>query len=293
MISEDGIEDDEELAHAGCERLFGFFACGDQPLVVGRDDWISTACDESGHVQGTADPYAATFDVTPTTVFPGVVGHRRDTDEGSDLSAGERAEFRQFGNQQRGNPWTDTWNGLQQLVFFPPGRGSADGLIDVLLEIAELFLESGEDPIETFDQLGTRKRTPAIAFNAHGLDDLAPAGHEFAQHLCRLIRDFLSLDFGVSAVSGDEGGVDPIGLCQTSQSLSIGPDPARIDDREGKPRRRKRAGHDGFEAPRRFHDNELWFEDQKTLDQFFEAYGVSRNAKRCLGRKNMDIKLVF
>src|ERR1700730_305472 len=54
-VSQDGVEDDDELAHAGDERLLAGFAGGSELGVVRGDDRVGAAGDQGGHVEaGTA-----------------------------------------------------------------------------------------------------------------------------------------------------------------------------------------------------------------------------------------------
>jgi hypothetical protein len=45
-VSQDGVEDDEELADAGGERLFGGFSGGSELLIMRGDDRVGAACDQ-------------------------------------------------------------------------------------------------------------------------------------------------------------------------------------------------------------------------------------------------------
>src|SRR5258708_40091382 len=80
---------------------------------------------------------------------------------------------------------------------------------------------------------------------------------------------------------------------KTGRGLGEGSDPSWIEDRQRNTGRRQGARNDRFEAARRFHDDELWFEDEKAFNQAFKTCSVARNTKRVLGGKNMDVELVF
>src|ERR1700733_4424620 len=45
-ISQDCVEDDEELADAGGERLFGWFSGGSELLIMRGDEGVRAACDQ-------------------------------------------------------------------------------------------------------------------------------------------------------------------------------------------------------------------------------------------------------
>jgi hypothetical protein len=61
-VSQDGIEDDDESAHASDESLLTGFAGGAQFGVVRSDDRIGTAGDQGGHIEGGAHGGAAAGD---------------------------------------------------------------------------------------------------------------------------------------------------------------------------------------------------------------------------------------
>jgi hypothetical protein len=61
-VSQDGVEDDEELADAGGERLFGGFSGGSELLIMRGDDRVGAACDQRGHVEGGSDRRPASGD---------------------------------------------------------------------------------------------------------------------------------------------------------------------------------------------------------------------------------------
>src|SRR5712672_3967247 len=104
-VSEDGIEDDDELSHAGGERLLAGFSGGSELDVVGRDDGIGAAGDQGRHKQSSAHGRAAAGDGAAPAHRAAVAVDRRDTDEGGDLAAIEAAEFGQLGDQgAQGSP---------------------------------------------------------------------------------------------------------------------------------------------------------------------------------------------
>ena len=98
-VSQDGVEDDEELAHAGDEGLLAGFAGGAELFVVGGDDGIGAAGDQGGHVEGGAHGGAAAGDGAAAAQGAAVAVDRRDPDQGGDLAAVEMAEFGQLGDQ--------------------------------------------------------------------------------------------------------------------------------------------------------------------------------------------------
>ena len=55
-----GVEDDDELAHASDERNFRLLSLGYQAVIVGLEHRVVlSGCADTGHVDGVADPAAA------------------------------------------------------------------------------------------------------------------------------------------------------------------------------------------------------------------------------------------
>ena len=65
MISKDGVENREELAHGRGERDFGRAPGRAKPLVEGGDGWVATNGGNCGHVQDSADGGAAARHYAP------------------------------------------------------------------------------------------------------------------------------------------------------------------------------------------------------------------------------------
>src|ERR1700675_4347956 len=103
-VSQDGIEDDDELAHAGDESLLAGFSGGSELGVIRSDDRVGPAGDQGRHAKTGAHRGAAAGDGTATAQRAAVAVDRRDPDQGGDLAASEPAELGQLGDQgaQRG-----------------------------------------------------------------------------------------------------------------------------------------------------------------------------------------------
>src|SRR5580658_2806604 len=98
-VSQDGVEDDEELADAGGEGLFGGFSGGSQLLVIGGDDGIGAGSDQCGHVKRGPHWGAPAGDGFSAAPNAAVAIDGGDADEGGDFSPIEAPELRQFGDQ--------------------------------------------------------------------------------------------------------------------------------------------------------------------------------------------------
>src|SRR5262249_49543136 len=114
-VSEDGIEDDDELADASNESLLAGFAGGSELAVVSGDDRIGAAGDQGGHVEGGAHGGAATGDGAAAAHGAAVAVDRSNADEGSDLAAVEMAELGQLGDQGAQRRFADPGHAGQEI----------------------------------------------------------------------------------------------------------------------------------------------------------------------------------
>src|SRR5947207_5652408 len=129
-VSQDGIEDDEELAHAGDKGLLAGFPGGAEFGVMRGDDRVLPAGDERSHVERGAHRRPATGDGAATAQAAAIAVDRGDTDQSSDLATGEPAEFGQIGNQGTQRHLADAGHAGQQIGVALPSRGFADGLVN-------------------------------------------------------------------------------------------------------------------------------------------------------------------
>src|ERR1700682_3451160 len=95
-ISQDGVEDDDELSDARGESLLAGFAGGSKLGVIRGDDGVGAAGDQGGHVEGGAHRGTTAGDGAATSQRTAVAVDRRDSDQGGDLAAGEPAELGQL-----------------------------------------------------------------------------------------------------------------------------------------------------------------------------------------------------
>src|SRR5690348_2322218 len=69
-----GVEDNDQLAHAGDDGNLRLFSLGNQALIVGlQDGVVERGCANAGHVDGVADPAAAPLDVALAAALSTVV----------------------------------------------------------------------------------------------------------------------------------------------------------------------------------------------------------------------------
>ena len=97
-VSQDGVEDDDELARTGDEGLLAGFAGGSELGVIRGDDRVGAAGDQGGHIEAGMHGDAAAGDGAAGAQRAAVAVDRGDVDQRGDLAAAEMAEFREFGD---------------------------------------------------------------------------------------------------------------------------------------------------------------------------------------------------
>ena len=116
-MSDHCIDDGEELAHAGGKSDFLLFSGGNEALVMGTDNRIVSACDQSPHVEDGSHVGSATPTGTFAADSAAVPVKRSDTDESGDLPAVERPELWKVRHQHRRKHWTNSRHTLEKIFF--------------------------------------------------------------------------------------------------------------------------------------------------------------------------------
>src|SRR5262245_53203714 len=117
IVFEHGVEDDQELAHAGGDDDLEWLSGGVETVSEGPDDGVATSGSECGHVEGTADGRSSTPDGAFALEATTVVVEGRQTDEGTDLLAIESTELRELSQQRGRGGWAHAGGAAEDLGF--------------------------------------------------------------------------------------------------------------------------------------------------------------------------------
>ena len=140
LIPQDGVEDGEELSRYGDEGDELRLARGDELVPEWLEDWIVMSGDHCSQEQDVADAFATAADEALAPPLAGLAGPGSKADEGSDLTAIERAELRQFSDQGASDDRPDAGDGCEQVLLFSPDRRAAHTIVDLAIEFGEFFL---------------------------------------------------------------------------------------------------------------------------------------------------------
>src|SRR5262249_43982940 len=116
IVSDDGIEDGEELAGDRNDGDHLGLSSRDQTVEEGLQKGIVLFGDHCAHEQDAAHGRATSPDVALALPLAGLLGVWRQTSKGSDLFAAEGAELGQLGNQRASDHRPDAWNRPEQVL---------------------------------------------------------------------------------------------------------------------------------------------------------------------------------
>ena len=102
MISDHGIQDEEQLPHAGGEGNLFWLACGKQSSIKRLDHRIESSSYQGGHVQSSPHRCAATPHFAFASQSATIPVERSDPYQGGNLVAVQFTQFRQLRQQNTG-----------------------------------------------------------------------------------------------------------------------------------------------------------------------------------------------
>ena len=117
---EHGVEDDEQLTHAGCEGQLLRLPSGQQPLIEVADDGVEATSCQRPHVQDCAYPGASAPDGPLASQGAAVPVEGSHSHQGGDLPAVQRAKLRQVGQKSEGKLLSHAGDGPQKVVILTP-----------------------------------------------------------------------------------------------------------------------------------------------------------------------------
>src|SRR5215212_10338554 len=167
LVSQDGVEDGEELAGDGAEVI-----------AEGFEDGVVTAGDEGCEEQGAAHALAAAADHALALPLAGLAGVGRKACEAGDLLLVEGAELGQLGDEGSGDDRPDAGDGGEEVLLVAPGGRAAHAGVDLGIDLGELLLEGADEAGDALLDAPHGGAALAVPLGDDHLDDLAPAGDE-------------------------------------------------------------------------------------------------------------------
>jgi hypothetical protein len=141
---EHGINDGEELAHAGDERDLLGLPCSAQADVEVADGGIKSRGNDRSHIERRPHMCSSTQDRATATKRSTIAIERGDADQRRDLFMCQRAEFRQMGQQRCGQDGADTGDAAQQLILLTPHWTLLNGIGQIGIGLLQCPFQPGD-----------------------------------------------------------------------------------------------------------------------------------------------------
>ena len=253
---EHGVEDRQQLAHAGGQRYLAWLAGGTQTTVEGTDFLVASGGSQGGHVESGTYLGASAGNDTPATESTTVAVERSDADERGDLPAGELAQLGKLAEQSTSGLGTDTRDRLEEVFLFAPERRLFDVFVDVGVEGVDLAVEEGDGLLETDDDALGGRLMEAVDLGGACGDELSATRHKGFYGLFGVIGEGTGMGPDVACEACDDGGVEGVGLGELPGGAGEVADLSGIDDGDGDVACGQLGGDVGLVAAGGFEDHE-------------------------------------
>src|SRR5215217_7702471 len=156
-VFEDGVEDREQLAHAGHQGHLLRFAGRQKTLVEFLHYPVATRGDQGAHIQRRSDLGPPTPHATLAAQGARVALEWSDPNQGGHSLVPERAQLGHSGQQGAGHYRTHSGHAPQERLVLAQGWAAFDGRLQVALCAGELLLEPPYVGLDAFGhRLGCR-----------------------------------------------------------------------------------------------------------------------------------------
>ena len=143
-LFENGVEDSEQLAHAGGESdLFRFAGCA-QTLVELPDQRVASRRCQGGHVEDRPDGSTSSPDAALPSEGAAIAIQRRHAHQSCYLFAVQHTELWKLGQESDRQHRADSWNTPDQVLLLSPDRAVPYGPAQFLVNGLQLFLKPGD-----------------------------------------------------------------------------------------------------------------------------------------------------
>src|SRR5580704_10592904 len=140
-VSEDSVEDGQELSRDGDEGDHFGLAGGDEAVEEGLQDGVVAFGDHRAHEQGRAHGDASSGDEAAAAPLAGWAGERGQAGKRGDRPAAELPELGQLSDQRAGNGRPNARHGSEQILLVSPSWRAAHGIVDILIDAGQLLLQ--------------------------------------------------------------------------------------------------------------------------------------------------------
>src|SRR5215471_1584033 len=293
VVTEPGIQDDDELAHASDDGDLEGLAFGLKSQEGGFDGGEAADGGESSHVEGVADAYAAAADAAAPAQASAVMVEGGDAAEGSDLVAIEIAELGHGGEEDGSGQQADAMGAAQQSGARGEVRIGPHELDQAAIEREALLVQGGKPPPDPGAQGGIAGVLELVGERGVEVDNQAP----IVEGLRELASSRAGRNaFGRGHVGGEVGehlGIEAIGLGPPAERAGVVADMSGVDEVDMQARVLQDVDQGRLIAARGFDDDAHAIELAQALDQRLMAGAIVGDMPSVTAGQDIDIEAVF
>jgi hypothetical protein len=287
-----GVENREQLAHAGDQSDFERFALGLEPFVEISNHGIVSSSDQGCHVQSAAHRSSATPDATAAFKRATVAVEGSQTHQRRNLFTIEGAEFWQLGQQGAAGDWADCRSTAQNIFVLFPDRALFDEAIDIGVDTLEFLFELTDVLGDIFgDCFGSRDEV--VFLHDDHLDELSSARAQRSEFQSDRVGQRPQLGSDCLGVMSQYRCIDAVGFGQLSGGFSevsdlawIGPDHSDLGADQS-------ADELTFKAAGGFQHDQGRLDLRQSFDQRLDTGFVIGHRQGLSSGTNCDIELCF
>jgi len=288
-----GIEDNQELAHAGHEGHLGRLSGQAQPQVKLPDHGVAAAGGESCHVEGGPDMGPA----SPAGSFPAglsaVAVEGSHPDEGGELASAEGSQLGKAAQQRGGHHGADSQDARKDLFFLAPDGALLDEVIDIVVDVLEPLLHPADVDLDVSANAFFGGHGIPVLLGADHLYDLASTVVEVLELLGLQVLEGPALGADGLGEAGDDPGVDGVGFGQQPHGAGKVADLPGVDDHDGQGCQGQGVDRRPGKAAGGLQDDGVGLKRLKVPDQGSQPLFGVREALKLCGGTHGDHQLLF
>ena len=277
-----GVEDDQEFVHAGGDDDLELFALGFEALGEPGDCRIATLGGECGHVEDVSDRSPSSPDGASTLKVTAVTIEGSQPGQGADLLTVESSQFGKFSKECDGCGGPDAGSTTEHVDFTTPVVIGLEEFGKFVFDALDLAVQQVDDFLDAPANRLHGDRFATVGFGGTDLDELPAATDQLLQ-FGLFFRGFRGCPrSNMLSESGDDLGVDPIGLGQDAKGFGEVSDLSRVHDRHEVPRFQQLGNKASVVTSGRFDDDETSSRLRQPTVKLLQTGSIVVNRERLL-----------
>lgn len=290
LLFDHGVENDEELSHAGgeddLEGLASFLeSCGEV-----FDDGVVSLRGECGHVECVSHASASAGDGSGSLKLSAVTIVGCESGEGGDLGAVEESEFGKIGDEDGGGDGSDAGHGLKSAGGLVPVVVAANEPENFLVDVIGLLDEEFDDGLQAAASEGGGGEFEAVGLHDAEFDELSPPLHQLLQFVELFGSEDMQPGPNELRDEGEGLGINAVGLGEPAESLGEVSRLLGVDGGDGEFRVTQEDDQLPFVTAGGFEDDAFDRFSSQSLDELLPSERRVLDGESLLGRKDADIQ---